>query len=97
MVRAERALGCDARIVTTNDHGEGLLHELPLGSWGEWQGLPVRAFGRWSPPLRPLREFQVAPALAPWLWHELPSRWLYFAMNVIDCPRWAAISLAAVL
>ncbi|MFM7228521.1 MAG: glycosyltransferase [Cyanobacteriota bacterium] len=72
MVRAERALGCDARIVTTNDHGEGLLHELPLGSWGEWQGLPVRAFGRWSPPLRPLREFQVAPALAPWLWHELP-------------------------
>lgn len=72
MVRAERALGCDARIVTTNDHGAGLLHELPLGQWGEWQGLPVRAFGRWSPPLRLLREFQVAPALAPWLWHELP-------------------------
>jgi hypothetical protein len=31
------------------------------------------------------------------MWHELPSRWSYLAMNVIDWPRWAAISLAAVL
>ncbi len=74
MVKAERALGCDARIVTTNDHGPGLLHDLPVGGWGEWQGVPLRAFHRWSPPVRPLREFQVAPALAPWLWRELP-RW----------------------
>ena len=74
MVKAERALGCDARIVTTNDHGPGLLQALPLGRWGEWQGVPLRAFQRWSPPVRPLREFQVAPALAPWLWRELP-RW----------------------
>jgi glycosyltransferase involved in cell wall biosynthesis len=74
MVKAERALGCDARIVTTNDHGPGLLPELPLSDWGEWQGVPLRAFRRWSPPVRPLREFQVAPAMAPWLWQELP-RW----------------------
>ena len=31
------------------------------------------------------------------MWQELPSRSLYFAMNVIACPRWAAISLATVL
>ena len=31
------------------------------------------------------------------MWQELPSRSLYFAMNVIDLPCWAAISLAAVL
>ena len=32
-----------------------------------------------------------------WMWQELPSRWLYFAMKVSDLPCWAAISLATVL
>ncbi len=32
-----------------------------------------------------------------WMWHELPSRSLYFAMNVIAKPSWDAISLAAFL
>ena len=31
------------------------------------------------------------------MWHELPSRSSYLAMNVIDMPSWAAISLAPVL
>ena len=32
-----------------------------------------------------------------WMWQELPSRSLYFAMNVSDWPCWAAISLAPFL
>ena len=32
-----------------------------------------------------------------WMWQELPSRWLGFAMKVTDLPCWAAISLAAFL
>ena len=32
-----------------------------------------------------------------WMWHELPSRSLNFAMKLIDMPSWAAISLAAFL
>ena len=32
-----------------------------------------------------------------WMWQELPSRSLYFAMNVTDLPCWEAISLHAVL
>ncbi len=32
-----------------------------------------------------------------WMWHELPSRWSNFAMNVRLQPSWCAISLAPVL
>ncbi len=32
-----------------------------------------------------------------WMWQELPSRSLYFAMKVSETPSWAAISLAPVL
>ena len=31
------------------------------------------------------------------MWHELPSRSSYFAMNVIAMPSWSAISLAPFL
>ncbi len=32
-----------------------------------------------------------------WMWHELPSRWSYFAMKLIAMPSSAAISLAPFL
>ena len=32
-----------------------------------------------------------------WTWHELPSRWSYFAMNEIAMPSWSAISFAPFL
>ena len=32
-----------------------------------------------------------------WMWQELPSRSLYFAMKVRLTPSWAAISFAPVL
>ena len=38
-----------------------------------------------------------APRSERWMWHELPSRSSYFAMNVIALPSWAAISLAPFL
>ena len=38
-----------------------------------------------------------SPASEQWMWHELPSRSLNFAMKVIDWPSWAAISLAPFL
>ena len=37
------------------------------------------------------------PRSERWMWQELPSRSLNFAMNVRDLPCWAAISLATVL
>ena len=38
-----------------------------------------------------------SPRSDRWMWQELPSRWSYFDMKVIACPRWAAISFATVL
>ncbi|MFY8148224.1 MAG: glycosyltransferase [Prochlorococcaceae cyanobacterium] len=74
MVGALRQRGVEARILTTNDDGPGLLSELPLGVWHEHHGVPVLAFPRWSPPgrlLRPLREFAIAPGLTGWLTRHL--------------------------
>ncbi|MCP9849796.1 glycosyltransferase [Cyanobium sp. Morenito 9A2] len=67
MVAELRRQGVDARLLTTNDDGPGLLSDLPLGVWHEHQDVPVLAFPRWSPPLRPLLEFAVAPGLTRWL------------------------------
>lgn len=55
MVKALRGVGVDASILTTNDHGPGIDRSLPPGRWIERQGVPLLAFGRWSPPLRALR------------------------------------------
>lgn len=66
MVAAQRQLGIDAEIATTNDHGPDLL-DVPLLSLIDWRGAPTRFFPRYSPPLAPLREFAYAPAFRPWL------------------------------
>lgn len=50
MAGALRRRGVEASILTTNDHGPGLLQDLSLGRWHERHGVPVLAFGRWSPP-----------------------------------------------
>lgn len=67
MVRALRQQGVEASILTTNDHGPGLDPSLPTGRWIDWQGVPLLAFPRWSPPLRSLREYAVSAGLARWL------------------------------
>jgi glycosyltransferase involved in cell wall biosynthesis len=71
MVAALRQQGVDASILTTNDHGSGLQAAMPRGCWHEQevlgQAVPVLAFGRWSPPVRAVREFAIAPRLSRWL------------------------------
>jgi glycosyltransferase involved in cell wall biosynthesis len=66
MVRALRAQGVDAEVATTNDDGESVL-DVPLNTPGEREGVPVRFFSRFSPPLRPVREFAYSQGLARWL------------------------------
>ncbi len=66
MVQALRAQGVEAEIATTNDDGDNLL-DVPLGPVTEHAGVPVRFFARWSPPVRPLREFAYSRPLARWL------------------------------
>jgi glycosyltransferase involved in cell wall biosynthesis len=71
MVAALRQQGMDASVLTTNDDGPAVQGAMPLGRWHEQEALgkavPVLAFGRWSPPVRAVREFAVAPGLSRWL------------------------------
>lgn len=94
MVAALRQQGVDASIVTTNDDGAGVLADLPLRCWHQHQGVPVLAFPRWSPPLRPLREFAVSPALLRWLVAHLHDYQLLHVHALFSFPSTAAMAVA---
>lgn len=94
MVAALRQQGVDAAIVTTNDDGPGVLADLPLQRWHEHQGVPVLAFPRWSPPLRPLREFVVSLPLMHWLSRHLREYQLLHVHALFSFPSTAAMALA---
>lgn len=66
MVRALRVQGVDAEIATTNDDGDREL-AVPLDELTTHAGVPVRFFARFSPPLRPVREFAYSRPLSRWL------------------------------
>jgi glycosyltransferase involved in cell wall biosynthesis len=94
MVSALRQQGVDASIVTTNDDGPGVLASLPLRRWHQHQGVPVLAFPRWSPPLRPLLEFAVAPALLRWLVDHIQDYQLVHVHALFSFPSTAAMAVA---
>lgn len=94
LAAAQRARGLDAVVLTTNDHGDQLLADLPPGRWVERQGVPVLAFARWSPPLRPLREFAVAPGLLAGLRRELAEVDLLHVHALFSFPSTAGMALA---
>jgi glycosyltransferase involved in cell wall biosynthesis len=94
MVDALRRHGVDAAILTSNDHGPGIDRSLPLGEWCEWQGVPVLAFPRWSPPLRPLREFAVTPGLNRWLARHLGDFGLLHVHALFSWPSTTAMAQA---
>jgi glycosyltransferase involved in cell wall biosynthesis len=71
-VQALNGLGVDAEIVTTNDDGAGTL-DVPLLERTEYGNAPVHFFPRWSPPLRPLRDFAYSASLAAWLRRHVPD------------------------
>lgn len=97
MVGALRQRGVEARILTTNDDGPGLLRDLPLGVWHERQGVPVLAFRRWSPPgplLRAVREFAAAPDLTRWLGRHLGDFDLLHVHALFSFPSTAGMAVA---
>lgn len=66
MVHALRQMGIDAEIATTNDDGPNTL-DVKLNAVIEHQGVPVRFFKRFSPPLNAIREFAYSYGFARWL------------------------------
>lgn len=94
MVAALRCRGVEAGILTSNDHGPGIDPSLPLGRWCEWQGVPVLAFPRCSPPLRPLREFAITPRLNRWLARHLAHAQLLHVHALFSWPSTTAMAQA---
>lgn len=94
LAAAQRARGLDAVVLTTNDHGDRVLGDLPIGRWCERQGVPVLAFARWSPPIRALREFAVASGLLGGLRRELAATDLLHVHALFSFPSTAGMALA---
>ncbi len=91
MVGALRQAGIDASLITTNDHGPGLLQDLPTGRWQIHREVPLLVFPRWSPPLAALREFAVSPAMSRWLGSHIRSYDLLHIHALFSYPSTAAM------
>jgi len=96
MVSALRDQGVEAEIVTTNDHGAGIL-EVPLyGQLEQFNGLPVpvRFFPRFSPPVASIREFAYSGALTNWLWQHMAEYDLVHIHAIFSYPSTIAMAIA---
>ncbi len=69
-VKALRSQGIEAEIVATNDNGDNLL-DVPLGELIEYEEVPVRFFPRFSPSIKPIREFAFSGQLTQWVWQHI--------------------------
>lgn len=94
MVAAQRALGIDARLLSTDDHGMGVLPDLPSGTWVEHQGVPVWICRRWRAPQRQLRDWALAPELPGCLEDQLGSTALLHVHALFAFPSTTAMLLA---
>jgi glycosyltransferase involved in cell wall biosynthesis len=66
MVTALRQAGIQAEIATTNDHGDSLL-DVPVECLMTHQGVPIRFFNRFSPPIPAIREYAYSYGFQKWL------------------------------
>lgn len=94
MAAAQRHLGIDAAILTTNDDGPDINPAMPLGKWFEQDGVPVLAFARWSPGLAPLREFAISPGLNRWLASHIANYQLLHVHALFSWPSTTAMAMA---
>ena len=96
MVAAQREQGVDAQILTTNDNGPGIQSLMPLGKWHDHEALdkavPVLAFGRWSPPVRAVREFAISPGLSRWLGNHAKSYDIIHVHALFSCTTSVAMA-----
>lgn len=94
MVTSLRQRGVEAAILTSNDDGPGIDPSMPTGRWFERDGVPVLAFKRWSPPLSPLSEFAICPAMNRWLASHLGNYDLLHIHALFSWPSTTAMAQA---
>jgi len=94
MAAAQRALGIDARLLSTDDHGAGCWSAGPVGAWFEHGGVPVWLCRRWRAPQRLLRDWALAPALPQRLQAELASTDVVHVHALFAFPSTTAMLLA---
>lgn len=94
LAAAQRQLGIDARVLSTDDHGAGVFDAVPCGIWSEHQGVPVWLCRRWRLPQRALRDWALAPALALRLQRQLSEVDLVHVHALFAFPSTLAMLLA---
>ncbi len=92
---ALRKYGIDAEIATTNDNGPDVL-DVPLCQRCEYEQVPVWFFPRFSPPIKPLREFSFSSQLTSWLWQNGSQYDLLHIRTLFSYAPTAAMAIARI-
>ncbi len=93
MVRALRAEGADASILSSNDDVGGTLN-VPLNQWVEHEGLPCRFIPRVPARQHTLIGFNYAPGFSPWLRDHVRDFDFVHVHTVFSHPANVAMGLA---
>lgn len=72
MVRELQRIGVESAIVSTNDDGPD-ISDIPTWKWIEENGVRKYFLPRFSPPIRTVREFAIAPGFAAWARRTFPE------------------------
>jgi glycosyltransferase involved in cell wall biosynthesis len=94
MAAAQRQLGLEVGLLSTDDHGPADLEGLPTEAWVEHQGVPVWLCRRWRAPQRNLRDWALAPQLPGWLQAHLGAYDLLHVHALFAFPSTTAMALA---